>query len=73
MRRVAVGKLTIRDLSECTGWKCVAGCCHQPDEINTNIAFTVRELTDQVPIITTANSPYPWIFYGWLKYCLAVP
>lgn len=28
------------------------------DEINTNIAFTVRELGDQVPIITTADSPY---------------
>jgi len=28
------------------------------DEINTNIAFTVRELTDRVPIVTTANSPY---------------
>ena len=29
-----------------------------PDEINTNIAFTVRELSDQVPIITTADSPH---------------
>lgn len=29
-----------------------------PDEINTNIAFTVRELNEQVPIITTADSPY---------------
>lgn len=28
------------------------------DEINTNVAFTVRELSDTVPIITTANSPY---------------
>lgn len=28
------------------------------DEINTNIAFTVRELSDKVPIITTADSPY---------------
>jgi Trk K+ transport system NAD-binding subunit len=28
------------------------------DEINTNIAFTVRELTEAVPIITTADSPY---------------
>jgi Trk K+ transport system NAD-binding subunit len=28
------------------------------DEINTNIAFTVRELSEQVPIITTADSPY---------------
>jgi len=28
------------------------------DEINTNVAFTVRELTDTVPIITTANSPF---------------
>jgi Trk K+ transport system NAD-binding subunit len=28
------------------------------DEINTNIAFTVRELSDRVPIITTADSPY---------------
>jgi Trk K+ transport system NAD-binding subunit len=28
------------------------------DEINTNIAFTVRELSDTVPIITTADSPY---------------
>jgi len=28
------------------------------DEINTNIAFTVRELTNDVPIITTATSPF---------------
>jgi Trk K+ transport system NAD-binding subunit len=28
------------------------------DEINTNIAFTVRELNDQVAIITTADSPF---------------
>jgi len=28
------------------------------DEINTNVAFTVRELSDTVPIITTANSPF---------------
>ncbi|MCL2669630.1 MAG: potassium channel family protein, partial [Syntrophaceae bacterium] len=28
------------------------------DEINTNIAFTVRELSEKVPIITTADSPY---------------
>lgn len=28
------------------------------DEINTNIAFTVRELNDKVPIVTTADSPY---------------
>jgi Trk K+ transport system NAD-binding subunit len=28
------------------------------DEINTNIAFTVREMNDQVPIIATADSPY---------------
>jgi voltage-gated potassium channel len=28
------------------------------DEINTNIAFTVRELSDKVPIITTADSPH---------------
>jgi Trk K+ transport system NAD-binding subunit len=28
------------------------------DEINTNITFTVRELSEQVPIITTADSPY---------------
>jgi len=28
------------------------------DEINTNIAFTVRELNEQVQIITTADSPY---------------
>jgi len=28
------------------------------DEINTNIAFTVRELNDRVPIVTTADSPY---------------
>lgn len=27
------------------------------DEINTNIAFTVRELSERVPIITTADSP----------------
>lgn len=27
------------------------------DEINTNIAFTVRELNETVPIITTADSP----------------
>lgn len=30
---------------------------HQ-DEINTNIAFTVRELNEHVPIITTADSPH---------------
>ena len=29
-----------------------------PDEINTNIAFTVRELNEQIPIVTTANSAY---------------
>ena len=28
------------------------------DEINTNIAFTVRELNEKVPVITTADSPY---------------
>jgi Trk K+ transport system NAD-binding subunit len=28
------------------------------DEINTNITFTVRELSENVPIITTADSPY---------------
>ncbi|HDR67649.1 MAG TPA: potassium channel protein, partial [Bacteroidaceae bacterium] len=28
------------------------------DEINTNIAFTVRELNEQIPIITTADSPH---------------
>lgn len=28
------------------------------DEINTNIAFTVRELTETVPIVSTADSPY---------------
>ena len=28
------------------------------DEINTNIAFTVRELNEAVPIITTADSAY---------------
>jgi voltage-gated potassium channel len=28
------------------------------DEINTNIAFTVREVSEQVPIITSADSPY---------------
>jgi len=28
------------------------------DEINTNIAFTVREVSDDVPIVTTADSPY---------------
>jgi voltage-gated potassium channel len=28
------------------------------DEINTNIAFTVRELNEKVPIVTTADSPY---------------
>ncbi|ABC78327.1 potassium channel protein [Syntrophus aciditrophicus SB] len=28
------------------------------DEINTNIAFTVRELSETVPIVTTADSPY---------------
>lgn len=28
------------------------------DEINTNIAFTVRELNEKIPIITTADSPH---------------
>ncbi len=28
------------------------------DEINTNIAFTVREMTEGVPVITTADSPH---------------
>ncbi len=28
------------------------------DEINTNITFTVREQCEEVPIITTADSPY---------------
>jgi len=28
------------------------------DEMNTNIAFTVRELSDRVPILTTADSPF---------------
>ncbi len=28
------------------------------DEINTNIAFTVREMNEQVPILTTAESSY---------------
>ena len=34
----------------------VAATCR--DEINTNIAFTVRELSATVPILTTAESPY---------------
>jgi Trk K+ transport system NAD-binding subunit len=28
------------------------------DELNTNIAFTVRELSETVPILTTADSPH---------------
>lgn len=28
------------------------------DELNTNIAFTVRELNEKVPIISTADSPF---------------
>jgi len=28
------------------------------DEINTNVAFTVRELSEEVPILATADSPY---------------
>ncbi|HQI82795.1 MAG TPA: NAD-binding protein, partial [Deltaproteobacteria bacterium] len=28
------------------------------DQVNTNIAFTVREISENVPIITTAESPY---------------
>ena len=28
------------------------------DEINTNVAFTVRELSERVPVLTTADSPY---------------
>ena len=28
------------------------------DEINTNITFTVRERSEEVPIVTTADSPY---------------
>jgi voltage-gated potassium channel len=28
------------------------------DEMNTNIAFTVRELNERIPIITTADSPH---------------
>ncbi|HOB51920.1 MAG TPA: NAD-binding protein [Acidobacteriota bacterium] len=28
------------------------------DEINTNVAFTVRELSEEVPILTTADSPH---------------
>ena len=28
------------------------------DEINTNIAFTVREQNEHIPIVTTADSPY---------------
>jgi len=28
------------------------------DQVNTNIAFTVREVSDSVPIITTADSPH---------------
>lgn len=28
------------------------------DEINTNVAFTVRELSEEVPVLATADSPY---------------
>ncbi len=28
------------------------------DEVNTNIAFTVRELNENIPVITTADSPH---------------
>lgn len=28
------------------------------DQVNTNIAFTVREISDSVPVITTAESPH---------------
>jgi len=28
------------------------------DEVNTNIAFTVREMNESIPIITTADSPH---------------
>jgi Trk K+ transport system NAD-binding subunit len=32
--------------------------CTNKDEINTNIAFTVRELNETILIVTTADSPY---------------
>lgn len=57
--RVAVGNIddpeTYRKMRVDTASLVVAT---NRDEINTNIAFTVREMNEQVPILTTADSPY---------------
>ncbi len=57
--RVAVGNIddpdTYRKMSV---HKAALVVATNSDEINTNIAFTVRELNETVPIITTADSPH---------------
>jgi Trk K+ transport system NAD-binding subunit len=57
--RVAVGNIddpeTYRNMRARQAALVVAA---NTDEVNTNVAFTVRELSEEVPIITTADSPY---------------
>ncbi len=57
--RVAVGNIddpeTYRRMK--IDWAALVAATNS-DEINTNIAFTVRALNEHVPIITTADSPY---------------
>jgi len=57
--RVAVGNIDDPDTYKKMGvHKAALVVATNSDEINTNIAFTVRELNETVPIITTADSPH---------------
>lgn len=57
--RVAVGEIDdLETYRKMRVDKALLVVATNPDEINTNIAFTVRELNERVPIITTAESPY---------------
>ena len=57
--KVAVGNIDDPDTYKKMGVdKAALVVATNSDETNTNIAFTVRELNETVPIITTADSPH---------------
>jgi hypothetical protein len=61
-----VGKhRTIRDLSKGVGRPGRPDRCDQPCEINTNIAFTVRELSETVPMSRPPILPIPRTSCRW--------
>ncbi len=57
--RVAVGNIDDPDTYKKMGVdKAALVLATNSDEMNTNVAFTVRELNENVPIVTTADSPH---------------